>query len=60
MKDKSIDKRSWAIGGCTLIGIGIGLVLLQTNVLWMVASILIGIGIGLLMASLMSGSNSAP
>lgn len=48
------DKGSWAIGGCTMIGVGVGLVYLQTNALWMVASILIGIGAGLVLASLLS------
>ncbi len=55
MRSESTDKSSWAIGGCTLIGIGVGLVYLQTNVLWFVASILIGIGVGLLLSSLLSG-----
>lgn len=48
MASESKDKGSWAIGGCTLIGLGVGLVYLQANVLWFVASILIGIGAGLL------------
>ena len=34
-----------------MIGVGVGLIYLQTNALWMVASILIGIGVGLVMAS---------
>ena len=51
MANESRDKGSWAIGGCTLIGVGVGLIYLQTNALWMVASILIGIGVGLVMAS---------
>ena len=54
MASESKDKGSWAIGGCTLIGLGVGLVFLQTNVLWMVASLLIGIGAGLVLASLLS------
>ena len=52
--DESKDKGSWAIGGCTMIGVGVGLIYLQTNALWMVASILIGIGAGLVLASLLS------
>ena len=55
MASESKDMASWAIGGCTLIGIGVGLVFLQTNVLWFVASILIGIGTGLLLSSLLPG-----
>ena len=37
-----------------MIGVGVGLIYLQTNALWMVASILIGIGAGLVLASLLS------
>jgi len=37
-----------------MIGIGVGLIYLQTNVIWMVAFILIGIGAGLVLASLFS------
>jgi len=54
MATQSRDKGSWAIGGCTLIGVGVGLIYLQTNVLWMMASILIGIGVGLVLASVFS------
>lgn len=54
MATETTDRSSWAIGGFTLIGIGVGLVFLQTNVLWFVASILIGIGAGLLLSSLLS------
>lgn len=54
MTSESKDKGSWAIGGCTLIGIGVGLIYLRTNVIWMVAFILIGIGAGLVLASLFS------
>jgi hypothetical protein len=51
--DKS-DKSSWAIGGTTLIGVGVGLIFLKTSVLFFVASILIGIGSGLVIASFIS------
>lgn len=53
MGNKS-DKGSWAIGGTTLIGVGVGLIFLKTSVLFFVASILIGIGSGLLIASFIS------
>jgi len=52
--DKKSDKSSWAIGGTTLIGIGVGLIFLKTSALFFVASILIGIGSGLVIASLIS------
>lgn len=54
MAENSRDKSSWAIGGCTLIGIGVGFIFLQTHILWFVASILIGIGAGLVLGSYLS------
>ena len=48
------DKGSWAIGGCLLIGIGVGLFLVRTNPIAMPASILIGLGVGLLISSFLS------
>ena len=52
--DNKSDKSSWAIGGTTLIGVGVGLIFLKTSVIFFVASILIGIGSGLLIASFIS------
>jgi hypothetical protein len=56
--DKKVDKSSWVIGGTTLVGIGVGLIFLQTSALLFVASILIGIGLGIMMASMISSKNS--
>jgi hypothetical protein len=52
--DNKSDKSSWAIGGTTLIGVGVGLIFLKTSVILFVASILIGIGSGLVIASFIS------
>ena len=52
--DNKSDKSSWAIGGTTLIGLGVGLLFLKTSVLYFVASILIGIGTGLVITSFIS------
>ena len=52
--DNKSDKSSWAIGGTTLIGVGVGLIFLKTSVIFFVASILIGIGSGLVVASFIS------
>ena len=51
---KKDDKSSWVIGGCTMIGIGVGFVFLKVNVFYFVASILVGIGLGLLIAAIIS------
>jgi len=42
------DKSGWAIGGTTLIGIGVGFALLHISALWFIAAILVGIGVGLI------------
>ena len=50
--EKSSDKRSWIIGGTTLIGIGVGFLFLHTSTLIFIASVLIGVGAGLVIAPL--------
>jgi F0F1-type ATP synthase assembly protein I len=56
--NKKDDKSSWAIGGTTLIGIGVGFIFLRTSPLLFVASILIGIGLGLVIVSIISSKKS--
>jgi len=50
---KQIDRRSWAIGGTTMIGLGIGFIFVRTNVFIFLASLLSGIGLGLVIAALL-------
>ena len=52
--NKKSDKSAWAVGGTTLIGIGVGFIFLKESPLFFVASILIGIGLGLVITSLIS------
>jgi hypothetical protein len=52
------DKSSWAIGGTTLMGIGVGFIFLRTSALLFVACILIGLGLGLVLAPIISGEKS--
>ncbi len=51
------DKSTWAIGGGTLIGLGVGFFFLQTNVLIFVGCLLAGIGLGLITTSILSNKN---
>ena len=53
--DRRVDKTSWAVGGATLVGLGIGLLFVKTSVLAFLASILVGIGAGLLIAAILPG-----
>lgn len=54
MTTKKEDRSSWAIGGMTLIGVGVGLIFVQSSPLLFVASVIIGIGLGLVMAPIIS------
>ncbi|UWX54483.1 hypothetical protein NYZ99_16435 [Maribacter litopenaei] len=54
MEDKKEDKSVWAIGGMTMVGVGVGLAFLQTSPLLMVACILSGIGLGLVITAIIS------
>ncbi len=53
-KQKHEDKSNWAIGGTTLIGIGVGFILLPKSPFLFIASILIGIGLGLIITPMIS------
>jgi len=52
--NKQEDKSTWAIGGTTLMGIGVGFIFLQKSVFLFIASILIGIGLGLVLTPIIS------
>ena len=54
MAIKNEDKSTWAIGGATILGIGVGFIFLETSPLWFVASTLIGLGLGLIIAPIIS------
>jgi hypothetical protein len=52
--DIYMDKSNWAVGGCLLLGIGVGLFFLEKSALAFVGCILGGLGIGLLVTSILS------
>ncbi len=54
MKSKENDKSSWAIGGMTMIGVGVGLIFVQTSPIMMAACTIIGVGLGLVISSFLS------
>jgi hypothetical protein len=47
------DRGAWAVGGGTLVGLGVGFFFITASVFAFVASLLIGIGAGLLVAALL-------
>ena len=54
MDNNKEDRSTWAIGGTTIIGIGVGFIFLQDSPLLFVASIMIGLGVGLVIVPLIS------
>ena len=51
MKNKKDTNGSYAIGGGLLLGLGIGLFLLEYSALFFVGSIISGLGLGLMVTS---------
>ena len=47
MEDITNDKSYWALGGMTMVGVGVGLMFVQTSPLIMVGFVVIGVGLGL-------------
>lgn len=54
MEKKTNDKSSWAIGGMTMVGVGVGLIFIQTSPIMMAACTIIGVGLGLVVSSFLS------
>ena len=50
---KSFDRGAWAVGGGTLVGLGVGFFFITTSIFAFIACLLIGIGAGLLIAALL-------
>lgn len=48
MAKQELDKQGPIIGGSTLLGLGVGFLLLEQSALYFTASIMIGIGIGII------------
>lgn len=46
-KKKNKDKSSWITGGTTMMGLGVGFILLKYSVMYFLAALLIGIAVGL-------------
>ena len=46
---KKDNKDGWLIGGPTLIGVGVGFILLHYSVFFFIGAVVIGVGIGLLL-----------
>ena len=54
MTNKKDDKSTWAIGGGTLTGVGVGFFFVQESALVFVRSVLSGPGLGLVITSIIS------
>ena len=47
-KKRNKDKSSWITGGTTMMGLGVGFILLKYSVMYFLAALLIGIAVGLI------------
>jgi len=56
--NKDIDRRGWAVGGTTLIGLGVGLIFVQRSIFVFIACLFVGIGAGLLIAAILPRARS--
>lgn len=52
--DKKDDMSTWAIGGCLLMGLGVGFFFLKVSPMAFVGCILAGLGLGLVVAPIIS------
>ncbi|CAM2926015.1 hypothetical protein QTO01_14365 [Vibrio mytili] len=48
------DRSNWAIGGGTLLGLGVGIIFVQYSALIFVGALIAGIGLGLIIAAFIS------
>ena len=58
MTNKKNDKSTWAIGGCLLMGMGVGLFFVQKSPIAFVACIFLGLGLGLVVSAILSRERS--
>ena len=56
--DKRTDRSTWAIGGGTILGLGVGLFFLQQSALAFVGSLLGGLGLGLIVTAVISSRSN--
>jgi hypothetical protein len=56
MADRKDDRRTWAIGGGLLLGLGVGFFFLKESALAFVGSMLAGLGLGLMVTSILSST----
>ncbi|WP_297093755.1 hypothetical protein [uncultured Draconibacterium sp.] len=58
-KKKNENKASWFTGGTTMIGLGVGFILLKYSVMYFLAALLIGIAVGLVVTPFLPVNKSA-
>ena len=54
MEDITNDKSYWALGGMTMVGVGVGLMFVQSSPLMMAGFAVIGVGLGLVIEAFLS------
>jgi hypothetical protein len=54
-----VDRSTWAIGGGVILGLGVGLFVLQSSALAFVGSLIGGLGLGLMVTAILSSRSGA-
>lgn len=57
-QSKKEDQRSWIMGGCVMIGMGVGFIFFTKSVFIFLACLFCGIGLGLVLSALLAGSKT--
>jgi len=55
---KKEDRSVWAIGGMTMVGVGVGIIFVKVSGLIMAGSIIIGVGLGLVITAILSNKKA--
>ena len=58
--DRRDSRSTWAIGGGVILGLGVGLFVLQSSALAFVGSLLGGLGLGLMTTAVISSRGGDP
>lgn len=51
------ERSAWAVGGGTMLGVGVGFFVFEISVFYFVGSIIGGLGVGLIAAALIAKNN---
>ena len=57
MTKKKGDKSDWAVGGCLIIGTGVGFFFMEKSPMMFIGCTMLGLGLGLVLTAIISRKN---